>query len=100
MLLIVIYFSVQTFYFCGVILDVDKYIFLWQTHFIWGVILKSSCSPVNTAVPSVLRGSQCLHHPGQDGFLDFLTLKIKALLRSFKTLGPTCTVTQCHNSDS
>jgi len=39
MLLIVIYFSGQIFYFCGVILDLDKYIFLWKTHFIWEVIL-------------------------------------------------------------
>jgi hypothetical protein len=32
--LIVIYFSQQTFYFCGVILDLDNYVFPWQMCFV------------------------------------------------------------------
>jgi hypothetical protein len=39
MKLIVKYFFLVDFYFWGVVLDLDKYIFCWQTCFIWGVIL-------------------------------------------------------------
>jgi hypothetical protein len=35
MKLIVIYF-LEYVLFCGVTLDLDKYIFLWQTYFFWG----------------------------------------------------------------
>jgi hypothetical protein len=30
------------FYFWGVVVDLEKYIFLWQRCFIWGIVLDSS----------------------------------------------------------
>jgi hypothetical protein len=39
MKLIVNYFFIADFYFCEIILDLDKYIFPWQLCLFWGVIL-------------------------------------------------------------
>jgi len=39
MKLIVQYFFSTDFYFWEVIFDLDKYILLWQTRFIWGIVL-------------------------------------------------------------
>jgi len=36
---IVKYFFSEDLYFCGGHVDLDKYIFPWQTCFIWGVVL-------------------------------------------------------------
>jgi len=40
-------FSISRHLILGVILDLDKYIFLWQTCFIWDVILYSSEYGIN-----------------------------------------------------
>jgi len=52
MQLIVEHFSGQMFYLwgVGVFLDLDKYIFPWQTCSIWWVLLEWSCIQINTVL--------------------------------------------------
>jgi len=49
-----IVFHSRCFIFGGVIFDLDKYIFSWQTCFIWGIRLELSCIQVNTVYRDAL----------------------------------------------